>query len=343
VFQSFDFSGGIWDTHSYTISGGIIPGNAQFIQASIVLNNSNDQVLANGKLVSFYVNTTGFSSGQVFPLSLSIAQAGVSSGFVLYGGQALPPVLTDGSISLYQSTVVGRYVFYNQSHYNGNATAPTSADDGAIDTSKQALLPGATATFSNYTSYSRGINGIMIDVNGLANPSTLSASDFTFKVGTSSDPSTWATAPAPTSITVRTGAGVGGSYRVTLIWANNAIQDKWLQVTLKSANTGLATNDVFYFGNEIGESGNDPANTFVDGTDITAARDNFNNFLNIEPVTYPYDYNKDGYVNGTDMVIARDNATNFLTSLPLLTAPAGGLAASRQFRQDNRAGRLQHH
>ena len=39
-------------------------------------------------------------------------------------------------------------------------------DDLAI-ADKEALLPGDDALFINYTSYSRGINGIMIDVEGL--------------------------------------------------------------------------------------------------------------------------------------------------------------------------------
>lgn len=35
----------------------------------------------------------------------------------------------------------------------------------------------------------------------------------------------WATAPAPVSITVRPGAGVGGSDRVTIIWPNSATDE----------------------------------------------------------------------------------------------------------------------
>ena len=61
--------------------------------------------------------------------------------------------------------VVGRYVFYNNSRFDGGSTG--AADDAAIATDKQALLPGAGATFANYTSYSRGINGVMIDFSGM--------------------------------------------------------------------------------------------------------------------------------------------------------------------------------
>ena len=61
---------------------------------------------------------------------------------------------------------------------------------------------------------------------------------------------------APTRITVRPGAGQDGADRITLIWADNAIRNSWLQVTVLATDaTGLAANDVFYFGNAVGESG----------------------------------------------------------------------------------------
>ena len=110
--------------------------------------------------------------------------------------------------------VNNRAIFYNNSSFDGNSTAINSADDAAIATDKSALLPGSTATFANYTSYSKGINGIMVDMAGLTG--TITASDFTFKVGNASDTSTWTTAPTPTSITVRAGAGVNGSDRVEI-------------------------------------------------------------------------------------------------------------------------------
>ena len=55
---------------------------------------------------------------------------------------------------------------------------PTAADfDGFADLiiNWPALLPGGIATFANYTSYTRGINGIMIDVSDLADPTAIAA------------------------------------------------------------------------------------------------------------------------------------------------------------------------
>ena len=93
-------------------------------------------------------------------------------------------------------TVVGRLVFYNNSAFD------VASDDGAIAVDKQALLPGQSASFANYTSYSRGINGLMIDIADLP-VSTLTADDFQFRVGNNDDPSAWPAAPAPATISVR--------------------------------------------------------------------------------------------------------------------------------------------
>src|SRR5205823_10192992 len=93
------------------------------------------------------------------------------------------------------STIAGRYVFYNNSAYDGGTPAADPLDDGAIDTSRSALLPGQTASSVNVTDAYNGINGVMIDVGGLPAGVDATASDFAFRVGNSSDPSTWTTAP----------------------------------------------------------------------------------------------------------------------------------------------------
>src|SRR5207248_5029700 len=121
---------------------------------------------------------------------------------------------------------------------------------------KHALLPGQTATFANYTSYSKGINGIIVDIAGLpSGGASLSADDFIFKGGNDNNPSAWPAAPAPAAVTVR--PGPSGASRIDITWPDGAIQKQWLQVTVKAdANTGLATADVFYFGNAVGDAGN---------------------------------------------------------------------------------------
>jgi len=122
------------------------------------------------------------------------------------------------------STVSGRKVFYNNSKFDGNSTAANAADDAAIATDKSALLPGLTANAQNYTSFSKGINGIMLDMPGLPAGAGPGASDFDFKIGNNNLPGGWGAAPAPSSVTTRRGAGVNGSDRITLIWTDGVIK-----------------------------------------------------------------------------------------------------------------------
>jgi hypothetical protein len=222
------------------------------------------------------------------------------------------------------ATIADRKIFYNNSRFDA------TSDSGAIATDKSALLPGGTAAFLNYTSCSLGINGIMVDIQNLANPGTLSAADFLFNVGNDNNPGAWISAPAPISVTVNTGGGTGGSDRVTITWDDNVIQNQWLQVTVKAdANTGLAAPDVFYFGNAIGESGDNPANAVVDYQDELGSRTHKSG-IPLAPITSPYDYNRDGRVNATDDIIARHNRTDGTGGNPLqlISAPVGSPLAA---------------
>ncbi|MEE8451835.1 MAG: LamG-like jellyroll fold domain-containing protein, partial [Thermoguttaceae bacterium] len=230
------------------------------------------------------------------------------------------------------SQVEGRYIFYNNSAFDENnpdanaadynAIAPSAADATAPHLGKTALLPGATATFQNYTSYDKGINGIIVDIEGLPETPGLNAAvDFTFRVGNSDDLTDWSPAPDPVSITVAAGDGVGGSDRVTIIWADHAIENQWLQVTVRATDqTGLNKPDVFYFGSAVGEAGNQTINTIVNATDEIVARNFQHGAVDPALVDDPYDYDRDGVVNGTDQIIARGNQTNPLTMLRLITA-----------------------
>ncbi len=215
-----------------------------------------------------------------------------------------------------EAQVVGRHVFYNSSSFDGNDPAPGIADDAALAPDKQPLFRGERAGWSHYTNYARGVTGLMIDVADASAP--IVADDFLFHVGNTSDPTSWQPAAAPATVTVRSGAGVDGSDRVTLTWADYAIKNTWLQVTVLAANLGLPADDVFYFGNAVAEAGNAAANAQVTTTDLLLARNNPRNFLHPAAVDFAYDYNRDQRVNATDVLLARNNQTNFLTALRLI-------------------------
>jgi hypothetical protein len=221
------------------------------------------------------------------------------------------------------ASVAGRYVFYNRSFFDGNDAAATAGDDAAIDTTKSALLPGQTASFANYTAYSRGINGVMVD---LANrpAGTLTAADFSFKTGNNNTPASWLALGVAPSVSVRPGAGAGGSDRVTLIWPDGTIAKTWLQVSvLATAGTGLGSDDVFYFGNAIGEVGNTSANAIVTSADESLIRVNFTTGFGTVPATSPYDIDKNRFVQTSDAALSRANQTTAFTALRLIVVPVG--------------------
>jgi len=251
---------------------------------------------------------------------------------------ALPDIGYDESVP----RVVARLVFYNDSAFDDGAEA-NAADDGAIapgpaeaaspELGKTALLPGQTASFQNVTSYEKGLNGVIVDIAGLAGTPT--AADFQFKMGNDDDPTGWADAPTPTSITVRPGDGVGGSDRVTLVWPNytppnpdpttQAVAGQWLEVTvLPTSNTGLTEPVLFYFGNALGDSGtgNTSEYALVSAIDFGAVRDNPHSPNNPAAIDDFADYNRDTLVNAIDFGLVRDNPASPNNALKFISVPA---------------------
>ena len=266
---------------------------------------------------AFDLNTTGHVSGTIALLAVAY-----DSDFTASDPRPLTVTLVPVA-----AEIVGYHIFYNNSALDGNTPGASSQDDNAIAMGKQALLPGGTSSGVNCTAYSKGLNGIMVDIDGLANPGGLTLANignyFGFKVGTSGDPSGWAGAPVPVTVSVRAGAGVGGSDRVTIIWADNAIQKQWLQVTVKSgAATGLPDDEVFYFGNMPGDATGDGV---TNGFDLLRVRQNY-----LLPPgggrDGTADVTMDGNVNAFDLLAVRQN---YLQSLPMISTPAaptGGMA-----------------
>jgi len=173
----------------------------------------------------------------------------------------------------------------------------------------------------------------MVDLSGTHG--TISANDFIFKVGNNNSPSTWATAPSPLTVSTRPGAGAGSSDRVELVWADNAIQKQWLEIVVKgndtlggsNANTGLAGSYVFFYGSAPGDDGNmpDDASTFrTTASDEIDARLNPKTLLNNIPLTFIYDYDKDGKVDSNDQIVARSNGTTNINAAKPSTSAAPG-------------------
>jgi len=211
------------------------------------------------------------------------------------------------------ATIAGRFTFYNNSMLDGHNAAANSSDDGAIAAGKQALLPGQTSSAVNFTSFSAGTTGLLVDVKNLADPENISQSDFQFRVG---DGSLWTTAPVPLEVTVRKGAGVGGSDRITITWADGAISATWLEVKmLANARTGLAAPDVHYWGNAPGDVSGDGQ---VTNADLLAVRRN--NHRDV-PRGHAADFDMSGRIDAADLRTVTQMLGSGLNQLASLTAP----------------------
>lgn len=171
----------------------------------------------------------------------------------------------------------------------------------------------------------------MVDIADLAAPGSLDASDFEFRVGNDDDPSGWALAPAPLSVTVREGAGTGGSDRVTVIWADGEIQQQWLQVrVLSNVDTGLTGDDVFYFGNLPGDTDGDGAVNF---SDFLALQSNFG----VPGSMSQGDFNLDGVVNFTDFLTLQSGFGSSLETLSPSLSLESALASYVRETMDEQA------
>ena len=207
----------------------------------------------------------------------------------------------------------------------GTSYGGSAFGESAVATNKTALRPGQAASVANFTNYYRGLNRVLVDVAGLS-ASSLSASDFEFRVGNTDTPSNWilldGSGIALPTITV-TATTTPGIDQILLAWDNNEIENTWLQVTVKAnSNTGLGSDDVFYFGNQIGDVNGDTTSdgkikvNSIDMIFVSANR-TIGSTVGIENL---YDVDRNGTVNSIDMI--RVSANRVLTGGLLMFTPS---------------------
>ncbi|MDZ4853021.1 MAG: GEVED domain-containing protein [Pirellulaceae bacterium] len=295
----------------------IVTGTTASISVTQMTQSSYNLTISGGNLASLNA-----SVGINFAASPTITDI---------AGNALPntePIIDETyAVVNPLATIQQSYIFYNESNFEtvGGVAA-------AIDNSSKQLLQSSNVaqatTFANVTNYSRGINGLVFDVNNLA-ATTLSTSDFIFRRPTGLvsgivNPSTWANAPTPSIIDVTPGS----PSRVRIEWLNSTIQDTWLQVILKSnANTGLGAPLVFYIGNAAGEL-NGLAPYRVGTPELSTVQTGVSSEL--VPITDARDIDKSRRVGTTDLsfVQARVSSTIRLDNIIIPIAGSAEEGAS---------------
>jgi hypothetical protein len=255
------------------------------------------------------------------------------------GAVSSTPVTATINVSVASGQVLGNRLFYNNSKYDANSALINASDDNAIASDKVGFNGSGTATFANVSSATRGITGVMVDLaSGLGTHTNinLTSGDITFKVapafsGTYNQLSTWTTFISQTAISVRLGAGTGGSDRLEVTFANNAIKNTWLEVNVAAnANTGLSTPDIFYFGSAAGDSGLGDSAALAK-VDINDANPPNANVLGLTTQVFQIlDYTKDGKVdiNDTNAAASGIFTLRYLANPTGPFAPDGGGAAA---------------
>ena len=265
-------------------------------------------------------STTSWGSGG-YQLQLPAGTYDVSiSGGALEGVQSAQVTIAGENVKLDANPpapeVVARRIFYNNSYFDGYDPQAGASDDNAVDAGKHALLPDETVVSANYTSYWRGINGIMVDITGLDAGYTPVVGDFGIRINESPDTNTWASWPAE-SVDVRRDVGGGGFDRVTLTWPDGAIRNQWVEVTVKAGGgLGLDADDVFYFCNAVADTGGGGE---VDIGDYGTLTGELGLSGGIDALRA--DLNRDGWVDLTDFAIMRANFGNSVVLPSILAAP----------------------
>lgn len=225
-------------------------------------------------------------------------------------------------------------LFYNNSGFDGNGSMVSMADYAAIATDKEPLLFGETATFENISGYSRGINGVFVDISeARGNGFHIDRSDFMFMVGNTNFPNSWVPAPEPASIGVIADGAPDDSDRIFITWKDGDVTNTWLRVTVKAnQDTLLAEPFDFFFGAAPGETGAGftPGVVGVDAADFQSMALSLTPLANAgtEPVDEPNDANRDRTINAFDFQVVALNLSREVIDLITPQLPASGSATA---------------
>ncbi|MEL6106621.1 MAG: dockerin type I domain-containing protein [Planctomycetota bacterium] len=312
--------------------GGVTPG-----APAIGNDNGYDQIHDRGTItlggtldvVGINQENFSFEIGQTFVLIQ--ADVGVSGSFETVNlPTAIPSnsewelvvdtVANEVRLLLVQrpAEIVARNTFYGGSSFDQTDISASIATD------KRALLPGETSTFANYTNYNEGLNGLVLDISYLPPGTTAEEIMDRFEFATWDGIDAAGFTPLASSATIQLETlGASDTTRVVIQFGNGQITNTWLRTTVKAGpTTGLLEDDVFYFGNVIGDTGfgNTSTRIRVNAIDTALVRSNQSIAPGSAGVDNIYDMNRDGRVNAIDTALLRFNQ-DLSGSVAPITAP----------------------
>ena len=231
----------------------------------------------------------------------------------------------NAAVNVVAPSIPNQQIYYRGSSFSqGGNNVPA-----ALDPNKVFARSGNTTqtlTYANLINTTRGINGVVLDMSGLA-ASSLANSDFVFRMSptglfneAANPPSTWANAPSPTGIFVTAGTQ-NTPARVRIEWNDNDIANRWLQIqVIANSNTGLPSTNVFYIGHLQGEVNGSATGgaLFVTTLDQSAVLP-----LGIATVGNNRDIDKNAFVTSNDLTAVRVSI-NAGRALRVITIPVSG-------------------
>jgi hypothetical protein len=241
------------------------------------------------------------------------------------------------------ASVVDSFAWYSGFESSGGVL-------GSKDTGKKLVKQGAelqTVAFENLLSNSGGITGLAFTIANLPSES-LSTGDFLFQMSPQGDfdpalspPENWENAPLPVAIEVGQ-ANENSERLVSLRWADNAIENRWVRLSiLSNVNTGFSETEVYFIGHLTGKVQDKVANG-VRGEDLSFfevgvadAQKVLASVGMLSTPGMPEDVNKNGVVSFKDISDFRANFGSRLTIINI--PPAGAVAAAPQFSKPDTA------
>lgn len=301
----------------------IVAGSAQ---GGAVMSGGSFRLIS-GELVWGAVTDSGDFSG--LSNLANVTGPNTSTSNVTWDGTTLTipvAVQTDGSnrVEVWTGTIVATLAPQTPSLVNARAYHVGYTGSGSsVNESVELIQRSASdqlVELNNLINSSRGINGVVIDLDNLQTLDDISLSYRMSPQGpfieASHPVSAWKDAPAPDSVLLQAGQGQEGSDRIAIVWPDNVIANRYLCIRAEVGGTPIFE---LYLGHLLGETSGAGNNSFsCTFADITPIRSAVGQSVNSSDL---HDIDKSGTVSFGDISAMRSNVGAQLTQITIPAYP----------------------